>query len=274
MRENNFITFAAKGAIFAAVFLIITSVLFAAVITPWKNQKSEHFSIYFHNPPQGYIDKLVCQAELYYKEIVDEFGFSRHDEFWTWDNRAKLYLYDSKEDYLKSTNQPLWSAASVNAFNREIYGYVDMEDFFDVILPHELAHIIFREFIGYKKKLPLWFDEGVASYMEKKNRQERLLISKVIMQQTRFMDLEMLTTMKRSTILMPEIFYAESASVIEFLLKTYSKESFVEFCRALRDLRDDQDWQIALKKVYRLKDVAELNNAWIKFLKELDFKEE
>ena len=40
------------------------------------------------------------------------------------------------------------------------------------LLPHELGHIIFREFIGLESNCPSWLDEGVAMYQEKLKRKD------------------------------------------------------------------------------------------------------
>ena len=39
---------------------------------------------------------------------------------------------------------------------------------FENVLTHELTHIIFREYVGFGWNVPLWLDEGVAMFMEKK----------------------------------------------------------------------------------------------------------
>ena len=48
--------------------------------------------------------------------------------------------------------------------------YPDVNGFFDTLLPHELGHIIFRDYIGFTAAVPLWFEEGVAIYQEKAKR--------------------------------------------------------------------------------------------------------
>ncbi len=236
--------------------------------SPWHTRKSRHFIIYYKEAPSYYINELIQKAEKYYDTITRELGFSRYHGFWTWDDRARIYLFKDSSEYQKETGQPSWTAAHVNVIKKEIYAYPNMENFFKVILPHEMAHIIFREFVGYRKQLPLWLDEGIASMFEPDNRIPRLKAAKGLVRTSFFMDLEDLNKAGRGSIIMPEVFYALSASIIEFLLNHYSEDHFVRFCRSLRDLRQDQHWSQALFSVYGFKDMNEFDEAWKAFLRE------
>lgn len=253
-----------KGLI---ILFFLSGICHAEISTSlWNTQKSQHFIVYYQEAPLEYIDELISRAEDYYQSITEELGFTRFQDFWTWDKRAKIHLFKDKEAYLKTTNQPSWSAANVHILKREIYTYINMEDFFEIILPHELGHIIFREFIGYKRKLPLWLDEGVVSYLEKKKREERLMMARAMVKTAFFMSLEELEKVEKGSIIMPQVFYAESASIIEFFIKAYARDKFVDFCRRLRELRDDQNWSVALFEVYKFKSLSEMNGKWQEFL--------
>jgi hypothetical protein len=250
----------------ASILLAGTSYAQLNVSLP-KVQKSTHCIIYYQDAPLGYVDNFISKAEYYYNSITEELGFTRFEGFWTWDKRVKIYLFKDRGNYQKMTNQPAWSGGEVNVLTREISTYINMEDFFEVILPHEMGHIIFREFIGYQRKLPLWLDEGIASFLEKRQKQERLRIAKGIVNSNVFLDLAELGKIKRNAIFMPDIFYAEAASIIEFLVKVYGKDKFTDFCQRLKQLRDDQDWKIALYEAYNFQNLSEMNEKWEEFLR-------
>ena len=244
-----------------------SSACFALSDSSFRNvKKSDHFIILSNSAPIGYTDEVVTRAEEYYNSITDELGFSRYAEFWTWENRAKIYLFDNREDYRKNSKQPGWSGAGVNVMKKEMVTYVDRDDFFDEILPHEMGHIVFREFIGYKRKLPLWVDEGIASFLEKKNRADKIMLASALVRTSQFMDIAELQKVKRTNMFMPQVFYAESASVIDFLLDQYGQEKFVNFCRGLQKLRDDQDWTVAFFDAYKFSDFTDLNDKWKAYL--------
>jgi len=233
----------------------------------WKIEKSEHFIIYSRTASPEYVAEVLHKAERYYLSITEELGFTRFDKFWTWENRAVIYLFTDAEEYKNITNNPGWSGAGTNVYERKIYTFVNMKNFFDVILPHEIGHIVFREFVGYAKPLPLWLDEGVACYLEKSQRADRLRTAKALVRSKIFMQIEELQTVNKMYLLiMPDIFYAESASIIEFLISVYGNEKFIDFMRRLRDLRVDQSWEVALVGAYQFRDINELNVRWMNFL--------
>ena len=252
----------------AAALIFICSVSSAQVTTSlWQIKKSDHFIVYYQDAPTGYIDEEITKAERYYRDITEELGFTRYEGFWTWDKRAKIYLYKDKDSYQAATNQPAWSGAKVEVVRRQLDAYVHMEYFLDNILPHEMGHMIFREFVGYDRKLPLWLDEGIACFAEKKYRDKRISAARAIADKTGFMNLEAMGDVNKANMAAPDVFYAEAASIIEFLFKAYGKERFLEFCRALQGLRDNQNWETALLNTYKFSNLGELDERWQDWLR-------
>jgi len=233
--------------------------------TFWQVKKSTHFVIYYQEAPSDYINEVIDRAEGYYNTITTKLGFTRYEEFWTWYKRAKIYLFRNKEEYNRITSQPEWTRAYSRVIAHEIYTYVRREGFFETVLPHELGHIIFREFIGYDKRLPLWIDEGVAMFCERGNTSEGTRMTRVIARTVFFMDMQELGGINRANLMMPEIFYAEADSVMEFLIKEYGNDKFAEFCLALKNLKEKETWEDAICSVYKFNSIQELNDAWIKF---------
>jgi hypothetical protein len=228
----------------------------------WQTEKSQHFVIYYQKDTDGFVRELINQAENYYKSIVEELGFRRFD-FWSWDNRAKIYLYKDNSGYLKDTQRAAWSGAVVSVQNRVIKTYFGQNNFFDSILPHEITHIIFREFIGNRKDLPLWLDEGIAGSQEKTNLVNRLGIAKKIIEQNNYLKLENLFDVRDPALIVPDAFYAESASVIVFLIEKYGSEKFLDFCRKLRDA---EPWREGLLGVYRFPNFEEMERDWKSYI--------
>lgn len=256
---------------FMAVFTLICAGLSGNCaaqtgIPKWNVKKSDHFIVYYRTAPVEDVNRIVESAERYYDEITKELGFTRFEGFWTWDARVKIYLYNTRSEYIKETRHSEWSGAHINLITRELYGYLDMADFLDVILPHELGHVIFREFVGFKRELPLWLDEGVVSYLEKSEKQERLMVAKAVAKTSYFVPLSMLNKARPGVGMMPDVFYAEAASVIEFLITTYGKDKFFRFCEALKTLRFDQNWFDAARDVYHFDNIGDMNKKWLSFL--------
>lgn len=225
----------------------------------WNIEKSKHFIIYYRQAPSEYINEVRRRAEQYYRNITDYLGFRRFN-FWTWEERCKIYLYPNRETYLKESDSVSWSRGKVHITKKEIVTYVKKEQFLDYVLPHELGHIIFKEVVGFDKKLPLWIDEAV-SVLQEKDRQRYLRFARELVEEGRYMSLKELSRLKSYGQISPQAFYSQSASIIEFLLNNFGRDDFVVFCRRLRD---GEEWKEALLKTYKFENLDALQEAWVK----------
>jgi len=229
----------------------------------WNIFKSSHFLIYYHQAPERLLDQLTQKAEGYYSEITDEFGFNRSN-FWTWDNRAKIYLFDTQEEYRKANGNLDWSIGLVTVDSKSIQSYSTAPGLLDNVLAHELAHIIFNEKVGFNNPaVPLWLEEGVASFQERRSQNQlakSYLANKI--QTNTFMSLGQLSSfdlMQAQDKQLIDLFYIESFSLLQYLIKEFGKDKFVLFCQYLRDYRD---LTRALRLTYAFDSQLELESAW------------
>lgn len=233
----------------------------------WNIAKATHFIISYKHAPEDFIDKLIDNAEQYYDEITDELGFRRYD-FWLWDDRAKIYIYDNSVDYQLATGQPAWSGGCAYIKGKIIHTFPYAQSFFETILPHEMGHIIFREFVGFDNPaLPLWLEEGVACYQQKLKYSTANAAIRQALSEDKFMPLNKLSGFNPQSAdgEAVQIFYAESFSVIDFLIRDFGRDSFVLFCRSLRDKKD---LERAIAANYNFKNIDALNEAWVKYLRD------
>jgi hypothetical protein len=226
----------------------------------WQVRNSRHFIIYHRDVPVDYLNQLITKAENYYKSITNNLGFKRFD-FWSWDNRCRMFLYPDRRSYLAATGSISWSRAHVYAAEKHIITYANQEGFFETILPHEMAHIIFREFIGFDKQLPIWLDEGVAILAEADSSQ-RLSFAKDMIADGQHIPLSELSDIRNYKSIEPYAFYSQAASIVDFLLNRYGRNNFVVFCR---ELRDRDNWQEALRRAYRFNSLSELEQQWLEY---------
>lgn len=259
-KTPNPVTASSNGAEATATLLAWTSN--GVDVSLWKTEKSQHAIIYYQEAPSGYVERLINEAEKYYNSILEDLGYRRF-EFWSWDNRAKIYLYKDASNYHTDTQRASWSGAMVNIKKRTIKTFIGQAGFFDSILPHEMTHIIFREFIGEKENLPLWLDEGIAGSQEKSNLNERMKVARNLVSLDIYLDVNKLSEIRDSTLVVPQIFYAQSASLVVFLLEQYGRDKFLEFSRRLRD---GTNWQEALISVYRFADLNDMQEKWKEFM--------
>jgi len=250
---------------FLLILTLLTASASAAEVssTFWNTEKTQNFIIYYQAGDMTFIRGLADAAERNYNSIVDELGFRRMD-FWVWDNRAKIYIYPDSKEFHKDTEGEDWSKAVVYVRGRTIKSFIGQQGFFDSILPHEMTHIIFREFIGTNIALPLWIDEGVATSQEKSHLEGRLQFARELIRKNKYIDFQKFLRLYKIVDDEPQVFYAQSASIITFLIRRYGKERFLDFSRKLRD---GIPWDAALLSVYGFADLSEMEAAWKEFIK-------
>jgi hypothetical protein len=92
---------------------------------------------------------------------------------------------------------------------------------------------------------------------------------KQAMNESRFIDFNTLNNLKPQQInetKIVELFYAESVSIINFLIEKYGKYRFQMF---IRTLKDKKEFNSALNSsYYDLRNLSDLGNIWEKYIKE------
>lgn len=232
----------------------------------WFEIKSDHFIVHTASSAQSFGAEVIQKSEYYYDQIASWLGYARRGDFWTWDKRCKIYLYATREQYLTQTGQSGWSSGSAVLSRRMILSFYDAPDFLESVLPHELAHLIFRDYVGGDMRhIPLWLDEGVAMAQEKSRREEFDRLIKDVMQTETW--IPMTDFMKRDSVAGlpgPEAarFYAQARSVVNFILRSLGSDRFIAFCRFLRDGNPAED---ALRKSdpAKFKNIRVFETLWV-----------
>lgn len=248
------------------IIFIILFVNYSVAIAEdgWNEYRGRYFLVYYKNAPKDLIKQIDQSSEQYYREITNKFGFIR-SQTWAWDNKAKIYVYDDKDDYVNTGKLMNWSSGIALARQKIIRTFPSAHGFFDSTLPHELGHIIFREFIGYRTSIPYWFEEGVAMYQEKARRWGAGDDVKKAMKDGKFLSLDKLEDLRLTNDSdqdLIKLFYSESASAVKFIIDTMGSARFERFCRKLKEGKPF-DW--ALASVYpKFSDMEKLNTLWMR----------
>ena len=235
----------------------------------WQAIKSEHSIVYFINDP-GFAKDVSRRTEVYYKRIGSELGYQRYSDFWTWDNRVKIYIYPDKAAYLKETGQPAWSEGLANYTDKTISSYAWSEGFLDMLLPHELTHLIFRDYVGFEGEVPLWLDEGVSQWMEPHKRKMVKDVMRRLMGSSNVLSLQQMMMLDVRESRNPDlvnIFYVQAVSLVDFLITKYGASRFTDFCRQLRDGKAIEDsLRFAYPRAIRTMD--EFETKWKQYIME------
>jgi hypothetical protein len=275
-----------------AFFMLLGFFIFpgSAFSQAWQELGGDHFIVYYTADEKSAKD-VLDKAEVYYRDIATELGYPRYSEFWSWDKRVKIYIYPERESFLKATGQPKWSEGMADYRAKAIISYAWSQGFVESLLPHEMAHLIFRDFVGFKGEVPLWLDEGVAQWSEELKRahikamarqsfeNDALLsledmmkidirrvseVDKVYIRSTRTKDNKMGILFLSGDNLI-NTYYLQSVSLVGFLIERYGSLSFSAFCR---ELRDGKSLEEAIRSAYgeHMRSLPELESEWREYL--------
>lgn len=275
-----------RSPLFIVFFLSFAMTSFAQ---DWQELKGDHFLAYFTRD-EVFAREVLNKAEVYYQRISSDLGYPRYTEFWTWDKRVKIYIHPDRDSFSKATNEPGWSEGMADYKNKQIISYAWSKGFTDSLLPHEIAHLIFRDFVGFKGEVPLWLDEGVAQWEENANRERIKSMAKELYRKDLLLSLEDMMRLDirryvstdkiyiRSTLskdkekvaliisgdTLINTYYLQSVSLVGFLIERYGTYSFAGFCR---QLRDGGKLEEALNQAYPdIHSLKEFENRWRKYL--------
>jgi len=234
-----------KVIIFLIIFLGVYSSVFPT--QELREEKSLHFIVNY-NPEieREYIREIIKEAEEFYRIITQEFYLIRENP-WLWDERAKIFVARDKEEYKNSFPCPDWSEACVNYHQKVIYTYKNQKKF-SSFLAHELAHIIFREYVGRNWHLPLWIDEGVAVYVESKYANpslEKFLMKEIrrIIKEKKYINFDKINSIflgKNANKEFVNVFYIQAWSMVNFLRERFGKIKFKEYLNQISKGKDSQ----------------------------------
>ncbi len=268
----------------------------------WHQQDSTHFIAYYTecdsstlqpgDSQSDFIEKVLSEAEESYRNVSGYFGYEKRSSFWTWDRKVAIYIYPDRESYQKHTDTPEWSLGVANYKKRTISSFSGCQDFLGGILPHEITHLVFREFVGLNKSIPLWLDEGLAQWSEIARRKERYSQIKDHVMRGSVMPLSSFATVDISLVRDTEdsiyirqaiqedgaegaplpifltgrgfvqLYYLQASSTIGFMLERYGTLKFAAFCR---QLRDGAELDYALSSAYApsITTVDDLEEEWL-----------
>lgn len=250
---------------FIILFLLCSS---AAGAEDWLELKGEHFEVFYLEDAK-FAQDVLTRAERYYEKIASDLGYSRYDNFWQWDNRAKILIYRDHDEFLKVTGKKSWIYGTAIYSERKIISYRWSQGFLDVLLPHELSHLIFRDFVGFKGAVPLWLDEGISQWEEANKRKWAVYTVKNLIKTRDYIPLAELTRLgagSENDFTVSAKLYAQAVTLIGYLIEKYGSDKFAQFCRGLRDGKNVND---ALSYAYTdsIRNIAELERGWLAYYK-------
>ena len=220
---------------------------------------------------------MLNRAEAFYIRIADDIGYGRYEDFWTWDRRVVITLYPDQYAFARFTGSPAWSkgfaSRDTRVFReRAIVSYNGQPNFLEEVLPHEIAHLMLWDYIGsgQTKRLPVWFEEGVAQ-LEEQGRPEKVLeaMRPLVLRHGHipFFSLSRMTITGEDDPQKVSLFYAQSLSIVLFLVQKFGKDSFHRLCA---ELRGGYSFDAALDRAYPFVfgSLDALEARWVRYFEE------
>ncbi len=199
----------------------------------WSVAQTANFLIR-HRHARDFVEKAAQAAERT-REAQLRRWFGVAD---AWTPRCEIYFYPDPEEYSAATGAPPQSpgltridAEGERIFGRHIHLHGDGDELLRAVLPHEVTHAVLAGHFG--GRVPRWADEGMAVLSEPPDRVEahlrflprwrdegRLLPLRGLVNQEDYPDPRSLGS-----------FYAQSVSLVDFLVRAKSPDAFAAFLR-------------------------------------------
>ena len=184
-------------------------------------------------------------------------------------NKIKIFFPESEDDYAKLTGGrlPEWSGAVAISENRIIIikpqKFVDNSKFL-ITIKHELIHIIIADKY-YENNLPLWLNEGLATYLSNNYMEENdgLIISNAIAA-NKILELDELNQLMQFNTASANLAYLEAKIAVEYLIKQIGISQLPNF---LNDLNNSNNSNLIFKK-YLGYDLLDFEFYWYNYLKD------
>ncbi|GBD35295.1 hypothetical protein HRbin36_00405 [bacterium HR36] len=228
----------------------------------WYVSESPHFRIYHHNASLAEqvlrLTELVhaVNAWFWFGELVPP----------VWDSPAEIYLHPDGDSFHKATGVSpsipgfstlrYESADAQRVLSRRMDFRADAPDLLSRLVPHESTHVSLAGRFG-PRPLPRWADEGLALLAEPEPlRQHYRQKALAAFQRAQGLPIEKLLTLEEYPATFdPEVFYGQSALLVEWLVRQRGPWTFVQFLSQGRLL----GWEPALRRYYGLQSLQDLN---------------
>ncbi len=183
-----------------------------------------------------------------------------------WQPKCDIFVHNTADSYVRATNQgpgsPGYSTTGSDRgriVSRRVDVRRDGPDVVTAILPHEITHVVMADrFNG--RPLPRWADEGVAVLTEpaeKRIAHLRILDGKNS-RSGMFTARQLMTMADYPPGGQWGMFYAESVSLVDFLVAQRGPTQFIEFMASAVQ----NGYEAELKRVYGFANYDELDRAW------------
>ena len=202
-------------------------------------ESGEHFTVRARNARLARLTVRQAEASL---ERIRGLILGR----WEYPHSVDIVVWADRKEYLaNASDAPEWSGGSFSysVANGLTVRRIDLTqldssrrfavEMLDRVLPHELCHLVLREYFG-DAACPLLINEGMAMMVEWKTDNTRLVEAAAVLSDEMKPSLDELLVAHRQDVQHPTEFYAEAFSFVAFLHSRLSAAQFHEFLEQVK----------------------------------------
>jgi hypothetical protein len=158
--------------------------------------------------------------------------------------------------------QDAYGRGQILGMHMEIQGPLDR--LINSVLPHEITHTVFAYY--FRCPVPRWADEGGSVLSEDDVERERhdKLVRQILNRNRQIRLRQLFGLMKYPSDVM--CLYAEGYSMSDYLVKRSGRQQFLQF--VAHGMNPSYGWDSAVRTFYQHKNVEELEETWLKHLRE------
>jgi len=210
----------------------------------WRNLTEGEVTIYWYQGEQSFAQEIMATAQQALSRLAEDTG--AHLE-----RPVKMYIYASPNDLQGAMIYPQEWTGGV-AFTR--FGVIAIGiapgdlGWGKRAIAHELAHLVIHQVtLNPYGDLPTWLDEGLAMYAEGELSPEYDAYLRRAVVEERLISVRSLSSPFSAYAEEAVLAYAQSYSLVEFLIASYGQEKMLEL---LNTFREGSTYDGALKEVY------------------------
>jgi len=195
-----------------------------------QENSSLHFKVKAYG--QDTVLGVSNQAEAAYTRIMNDTGLNSFMPRGLY----QIVVYGTQDEFRKKTGQPEWSGGV--AVGNAIYTFYSPR--VDVVLSHEISHLIWFEYMGRVNPDHRWVNEGLAVMQENKTLGSRgqgdmfSALRGAMRSQTIPMDQMIRLVPATERAYDVSLWYAQSEAMVRFMIERGGRIGFSQFLAALR----------------------------------------
>ncbi len=215
----------------------------------WRHAETDHFIYHFKDPKEA--ETIYIHAEIYYQWVKELFQVTED----SWKKKAHIFVFEDEKVW-QAFNSKAGPVLEGDAFTTGWELFIYRNPFWlapKKTLAHEITHVIVFRFLD--GPIPMFLNEGFAEFVSTRavstqfGGNEYDVRTLKLLEQSEYISLEELTTLRSYPEGRIKTFYRESELLVRFLIVNFDKGNFYLLLRAVSK---GKPFREALEEIYHL----------------------